>query len=295
MQRNHILLACLIITLVGALNSCTKSNQYEPTAQFQFGNGGAKYYITTDVTVNPKDSISFQYNATATSDISKIILKKGALITDTVIVPSASKNAFTGTKQTVADSVPGVYAYSFSAYDAAGNILGTQSLVVTVTADFMYYTNRVLYVPDTTAKTNQTYFSTATGNTYSYSGGSGNAASIDFGFFNDTTTALKSTIYALTANPVSFYDLSTWSNNATIFKLVKSVSMVSLNSSGALRTAGLANLASGTTSKITALVQGNVVLFKTAGGKYGAISVTFINSSLPASTSYMVFDVKIQK
>jgi len=291
---NNIILACLLLTIVGILGRCTKSNAWQPSVSFSFTSAGDKF-ITTDVTLNPKDSVNFQYTATASSGITKIIIKKGLTVTDTIFVPAASATSYTGTKKAVMDSVPGVYAWTFSAYDAGGVIMGSKSLVVTITADYIYYTNKVLYVPDTTAKTNKTYFASATGNTYSYSGIGSDAGAVDFGFFYDTTTANKHTIYALSANPISFYDLSSWTKNATIFKKVTTVSMASLSSTGALKTAGLANLGSGTASKITALAQGNVILFKTAAGKYGAISISYINAPSPAATTFMAFDVKIQK
>jgi hypothetical protein len=154
-------------------------------------------------------------------------------------------------------------------------------------------------VPDSTLKTNQTYFSTTTGQTYSFTSGAANAALIDFGYFYDTTTANKHTIYALTANPVNIYNVSAWANNATIFKkIASSTAYTTLTSGGALKTFGLTNLASGTTSKVAALTSAtgnNFIAFKTAAGKYGVILITYINGASPAADTYINIEVKVMK
>ena len=294
MKKINIILLCALLLTAGLLNSCSKGKPYQATAQIVLTNTGGKF-VTTNITVNPKDSLTFEFTATASSDMGKLLLKKNSLITDTLLVPAASKNSFSGVKKTVADTIPGDYTYYFNAYDAAGVILGTQSVTVTVAADYMYYTQRVLFVPDTTAKTNKCYYATATGKTYSYSGIGSDAASIDFGFFCDTVKGAKLSLYSLTNNLVSFYDVSAWIQNATVFKYVKSQNMSTLTSGSALRTAGINNLTSGATSKVTSLVQNNVVLFKTAAGKYGAILVAYFSDSTAAHTTYLKLDVKVQK
>lgn len=293
MNKNKLLALGALMALIVAYSSCTKADVYKENAQIGFVSMGPKY-VTADITVSPKDSLYFQFNVTSPDNIAKVIIMKGTVNTDTLIVPDASKNSFSGLKKVMADSAAGVYSYTFVAYNAANYKLATKSIAVSVTADYKYITNRVLYVPDTTAKTNMTYFSSTTGGTYNFSGIGTNTAAVDFGYYYDTTTANKHTIYALTANPVSFYDVSTWTKNATVFKKVTNVTIASLSSSGALRTAGIANLTSGTTSKITALASGNVILFKTAAGKYGAIAVNYVSADDPSATTYMKFDVKIQ-
>ena len=273
-----------------------KVDAYMVTAQFTFTNSGTKF-VTSDISVNPKDSVYFQFTATSTSTMAKIIVSKNATNLDTLLIPSGSGNTFSATKKYITDSVPGTYSYIFSAYDAGNIRLGTATIVVTINADFNYFTLRTLFVPDTTSKTNPTYFSTTTGKTYSYSMGSVNAPLIDFGYYYDTTTANKSTIYALTANPVSFYDVSTWMNNATIFKKISSSTpFTTLTSAGAIRSFGITNLASGTSSKVAALgslTGNNLIAFRTAAGKYGAILITLISASSPASSSYVNIEVKV--
>ena len=69
----------------------------------------------------------------------------------------------------------------------------------------------------------------------------------------------------------------------------------SLLSGGSLRSAALTNLSSGTSNKITALVAGNLVFFKTVNGKAGCMQVNFVNGSSAAKDSYINVDIKIEK
>jgi hydroxyethylthiazole kinase-like sugar kinase family protein len=139
--------------------------------------------------------------------------------------------------------------------------------------------------------------SAATGNVYSYTTGAANSAAIDFGFYYDTATANKFSVYALSAPQVQlgYYDLSSWTKNVTIMKKATSPAFANITSGGALRSAGIANLTSGTTNKITALAVGNLVFFKTATGKVGCMEIRFGNGSGPEKESFINVDVKIEK
>lgn len=295
MTKKYIVKACLAILMAGGLSGCLKNVDAIDSniADVTFNNSGAKY-VTADVTLNPKDSIFFDYTVTCVKNMKYVsIQKNGAdIIRDTLTV--AARNQYAAVKKLMADSIPGVYTYSVVAKDTGGTYLGSANIKVTINSDFVYYVDRRLSVPDTVAKTNKAYLSLSSGKLYSFSDGAANSASIDLGYFYDTTTASKHTIYALTTNPVSFYDISSWTKNATIFKRVTTPTFASLTSGGALKTAGLANLGSGTAAKITALVAGNVILFKTAAGKYGAINVNYVSGDSPASTTFMSVDIKIQ-
>ena len=156
-----------------------------------------------------------------------------------------------------------------------------------------------MYVPDSTAKINKCYFSSIDGNVYSYSEGAPKSASIDFGYFYDTTKiagiAQGHSIYALNASSFAPYDLSTWIKNATIFKKANTPAFSFLTSGGALRSAGNANLSSGSTPKITALASGNLVFFKTVTGKFGCLQINFIQGNDATPTTYINVDVKIEK
>jgi hypothetical protein len=323
MKKNNLIIVCVLIMFGAWLTGCLKKIDIlqSNTANVIFANSGSKF-ITSDVTVNPKDSIFFDFTITSAADMKYVGIQINPLNNSTFVVKdtliAANKNSYSAVKKLAADSAAGIYKYRVVALDAAGVYIGSSDITVTVTADFTFYSARVLQVPDSTAKTNKCFFSTtnATGQTFSYSDGAANSASIDFGYFYDTTKVLAGspavltdkghTIYALNAGvPFAPYDLSSWTKNATLLKLTTTVTFASLTSSGALRTAGIAALTSGavtrvsTTDRATASqsshLTGAVILFKTVAGKYGAISVNYTNHNGAVHDSFINIDVKVQK
>lgn len=284
-----------IVMLAGCLKGVDPQS-YSLTVTF--ASKGDKY-VSSDITVNPKDSIILEFTVTSPKNMKYVTVQKNGSDFFRDTLTSANKNSFTVTKRFVADTVAGAYNIRVLARDSASVFLGDKSIIVTVTPDFDYYTQRTLFVPDTTAKTNPTYFATSTGATFSYSGVGTNSGLIDFGYVYDTTSTLKHTIYSLNTSPVpsgvNFYDISTWTKNATVFKKITTPTFANITSGGILRSAGLSNLSSGTSTKITSLAAGNVILFKTAAGKYGAIQINYIKADSPAATSFMIVDVKVQR
>jgi len=275
-----------------------------------------KYFVTGDVTLNPKDSIYFSFTISSNVDMKYVSIQKNPvnqtafLVRDTL--NATNKNSYSAVKKFLADSANGSYLYRIVAHDAVGNYIGHKDIAVNINADFNFYSYRFLYAPDTTAKVNKCYFSTSEGSAYSYTEATSKSASIDFGYFYDTTkvsgTALGHTIYALNATGVfGAYDISSWTKNATVFKKLASgtpsPTFAQALSAGTLRTAGATQLSSGTTTKVTGLSTtspSNVVYFKTSAGKFGMIqinfsSVTTINSAVSPAATYVNIDVKIEK
>jgi hypothetical protein len=292
------------------LNSCQK--KVDPVdgnnANVTLVSGGTNY-VTGDVTVNPKDSLLFSFTISSNTDMKYVSIQKNPvnqtafLVRDTLT--SANKNSYTAVKRFAADSANGNYLYRIVAHNAAGVYIGHKDIVVSVKADFNFYTYRFLQVPDTTDKKNTCYLAAGTGTVYSYTSGAANSAAIDMGFYFDTTgvgTAsttddLKFSVYSLSAAQpqLSYYDISSWTKNATIMKKVSSPAFNTLLSGGSLRSAGVTNLSSGTTTKITQLVSGNLVYFRTAAGKNGCMQVNFVNGNDASKASYINVDVKIEK
>ena len=187
---------------------------------------------------------------------------------------------------------------------------GGKEFTVTVKSDFNFWSYRILQVPDTTNKTNKCYYSTTDGEIYSYTSGTANSAKIDFGYYWDTTGRLttsttddlKHTIYSLgTAQPqLGFYDISSWTKNTTLLKkMPTSVNFVTgLTSAGAIQTLIGGNMTSGTASKVSTVSTtggSNVIGFKTAAGKFGAILIRYVNGDNPNATTQIEVDVKVQK
>lgn len=291
----------ILAAVVVVYSSCEK--KIDPiedsyTVSVQYKNSGPNF-LTADKEINPKDSVFFDFTVTAKEDMALLEIQKNGAKIDTFKISDSDKRSFSGVKKYMSDSIPGDYTYRVLARNAAGAFIGDggKAIKVTVKSDFNFWSYRFLYVPDTVAKTNKTYYATATGETFSYSTGSANSAAIDFGFYYDTTTANKHTIYALNANQsqLSYYDISSWTKNATIFKRASSPTFANLTSGAALKAGGITNLASGTASKITALASGNLIFFKTVAGKYGCVQVSFIEGASPQKSTYINIDVKVQK
>jgi len=260
--------------------------------------------LTGDIVANPKDSIYLDFTITSPTDMSYVEIQRNGTRIDTFRLNASNNRSFTMRKGYQVDSSAGDYRYRVVGRDSRAIFMGDggKEFNVTVTPDFNFWSYRILAVPDTTAKTNKCYYSTRDGKTYSYTEGAAASATIDFGYYYDTTTANKHTFYALsTAQPqLSFYDIASWTKNATIFKkMPSSVNFVSnLRSAGAINTLIKNNMTSGTAAKVTALATSagnNVIGFKTADGKYGAILVRFISQDSPAKGTTIEVDVKVQK
>ena len=295
-----------LFTIAAVFSACEKKiepvDTYFVTVDYHATNPKA---LTGDKTVNPKDSIYFDFTITSAEDMSYVEIQKNGVRVDTFrLNNSPDKRSFSLVKGYRADSAAGDYSYRVLARNASAVFLGDggKAIKVTVTPDFYFWSYRVLAVPDTTAKTNKCYYSTSDGKIYSYSEGASVSATIDFGYYYDTTTANKHTIYALSASQplLSFYDISTWTRNATIFKkMASSVNFVTgLTSAGAINTLIKNNMTSGTSSKVTTLsttAGSNVIGFRTVTGKYGAILIRFVKQDSPAKETTIEVDVKVQK
>ncbi len=305
----------MLLTSAFLFSACEKKvedvGDFDVTVDYKSGNPKA---VTGDVTVNAKDSIYLDFSISSPSaDMSYVEIQKNGVRIDTFRMNGfADKRNFSLVKGYVADSIPGDYSYRVLARDARAIFMGDggKQIKVTVTPNFSFWSYRILQVPDTTNKTNKCYYSTVDGALYSYTDGAANSAKIDFGYYWDTvgrstastTDDLKHTIYALNAAQpqIPFYDISTWTKNATVFKkMPTSVNFVTgLTSGGALQTLIGGNMTSGTATKVTtvsAASGNNVIGFKTAAGKFGAILIRYISGDSPSATTKIEVDVKVQK
>lgn len=273
----------------------------------EYRSGGPKY-VTSDVTVNPKDSIYFDFTVSSPNqDISYVEIQKNGVRIDTFrLNNAANKRSFSLVKGYRADSIAGDFTYRVLARDSRAIFMGDgeKSFKVTVTPDFNFWSYRIIQVPDSVNKTNKCYYSTVDGTLYSYSEGAANSPKIDFGYYYDTTgtaaggtSILGHTIYALNVPQprISFYDISTWTQNATTFKVISTNFVSNLTSAGAINTIIKNGMTSGTATKINKIAANNVIGFKTASGKYGAILIRYINQNNPNKETQIEIDVKVQK
>jgi len=302
--KNITALGMLLVLIAACEKKREPIDTYKVTVEYKTGN---PFAVTQNVEVNPKDSIFFDFTITSGEQMTYVEIQKNGVRIDTFKV-TGNKNTFSGSKGYRIDSIPGEYSYRILARNSQAVFLGDGGKVfkITVKPDFYFWSYRILAVPDTTSKTNKCYYSTTDGKTYSYTDGAANSAGIDFGYYYDTTTANKHTIYALSAAQpqLAFYDISSWTKNATIFKkMPTSVNFVSgITSAGAINTLIKNNMTSGTSSKVAALsttatgsTSNSVIGFKTAAGKYGVILIRYFNGGSPAKETQIEVDVKVQK
>jgi hypothetical protein len=296
-----------------AFSACEK--KIDPIDTFyvtvDYRNSGTGF-VTGDVTVNPKDSIFFDFTISSPDTMSFIEVQKNGTRIDTFRLNSSNNKSFSKVYRYRADSAAGSYTYRVLARNNKAVFMGDggKEFTVTVTPDFKFWSYRILAVPDSVNKTNKCYYSSNDGNIYSYSDGAAASASIDFGYYWDTTgrgTAvttddLKHTIYSLSSPQpqLGFYDISSWTKNVTLLKkMPTSVNFVTgLTSAGAIQTLIGGNMTSGTAAKVTTVSTtggSNVIGFRTAAGKFGAILIRYVNGDSPAKETQIEVDVKVQK
>jgi hypothetical protein len=310
----NILTACTFLLVL--LSACEKKTtpidvSYATVTLDNLG----KNYVTDDIAVNPKDSLYFSFTIAATKPMKYVSIQKNPtnqtafLVRDT-LKPGVDKFSYSAVKKLMADSANGSYLYRIVAHDSSGNYIGSRDINVFVNPDFKYYTVRVLSVPDTTGKSNKCYYSIADSTTYSYTDGASKSARIDFGYFYDTTSIPtanppKHTIYALNApNIFAPYDISTWTKNATTFRLAPSSTnfQTTLTSAGAIKTAWNSGTATAVASKFSTSdrpsssrtnLTGAIIMFKTAAGRIGALLINYTKDNKANADSYVNVDVKI--
>lgn len=286
-------------------------DDYQVTVEYKSSRAKA---ITSDVTVNPKDSIYLDFTITSPTDMSFVEIQKNGVRVDTFRLNNfANKKSFSLVKGYRADSAAGDYSYRVLARNDRAIFMGDggKQIRVTIRPDFDFWSYRILQVPDSVNKTNKAYYSTTEGKVYSYTEGNSNSTKIDFGYYWDTTgrgtTAttsddLKHTFYSLSAAQpqLGFNDITSWTKNVTLLKkMPTSVNFVTqLTSGGALQTLIGGNMTSGTSSKVTTIsttAGSNVIGFRTAAGKFGAILVRYVNGDSPNKETQIEVDVKVQK
>src|SRR6187399_3349044 len=171
-----IILGSLVLGLF--LSACEKKvedvGSFDVTVEYR--SSGAKF-VVGDVTLNPKDSIYFDFTISSPNeDMSYIEIQKNGVRIDTFRLNSTNNRSFSLIKGYRVDSAAGDYSYRVLARDERAIFMGDggKMFTVTVTPDFYFWSYRILQVPDTVDKTNKTYYSSTEGKTYSYAEGGAN-------------------------------------------------------------------------------------------------------------------------
>lgn len=281
-------------------------------ATIELKDDGSKKFVTGDITVNPKDSIFFNYTISSNMDMRFVSIQKNpvnqtAFVVRDTLLPDQSRS-YSTIKGLRADSINGPMVYRIVAHTSQGTYIGHKDVVVTVEPDFYFWSYRILQVPDSAAKTNKCYYSTADGKIYSYTEGASVSATIDFGYYWDTTGRssssttddLKHCLYSLSApqGQLNYYDISSWTKNVTLLKkMPSSINFVTqLTSAGSIQKLIGDQMTSGTSGKVTTVSTtggSNVIGFRTATGKLGAVQIRYLKGDSPNKETAIEVDVKV--
>src|SRR5471030_2190799 len=120
-MRKYITLFGIIAAFAAMLSGCAKTaDPINPNvATITFVNAGPKF-LTSDVTVNPKDSILFQYTITSPVPMATVELDKNLVSSNNAVAAYAFKDSvktpgaltFTVTHKMIADSIAAIYQYN---------------------------------------------------------------------------------------------------------------------------------------------------------------------------------------
>jgi len=180
-----------IFAIALGLSACEKKvdpvDNFSVTVEYRKSTSKA---LTSDITLNPKDSIYLDFTITSPDqDMSFVEIQKNGVRIDTFqLTGQADKRSFTRMKGYAVDSIPGDYSYRVLARNSRAVFLGDggKTLKVTVNPDFMFWSYRILGMPDSVGKTNKSYLSLSEGRLFNYNEAAANSAKIDRGYYYDT-------------------------------------------------------------------------------------------------------------
>lgn len=291
MKKVNVIILAAMVAALGFFTSC--GEDVDPI--------GPKITLSgiTDIEINAGEELSLSFVVTAGDEnLEDVVIKK-----DGGIVYKASDSTAGVDKETMSVDFnyqlanEGTYVFDIIASDKGG-LSDTISVNVTVGSSISEYTAKLLYAPLENGTT-ACALATSTGSTYTQAQAKENAASVDILYFYGGTS-LASFGCPADALTTAYTDLDTWSvKNKTQFA-TSSVTFASLTTPESLEEAfmdgTLATNGTGTdaSARIYDLEAGDVVAFKTAGGKYGVLTVVKVQGTFN-NGDYIEINVKVQK
>ena len=267
------------------------------------------YAVTEYKDVNVGDSVYLEYTIESpkTDMYAACIFETSSAIPTKIALDDTQRKKYTGIVKLKMDTRVGKITYRIWALDKGGIYLGDgyKSVTLNVLPDYKYWAQREIFIPDSVAKTSNSYISLTDGQLFSYANGKDNTGKIDLGLYRVAGTGATSAnnylynIYALDANPLPFtaYDISSWTGKrATLVAAAKTgqaSAFLNLRTGAQIVTAGKS--AKPTLKSITTgLIAGSLFYFLTPEGKYGAFYVNSVSSNNSSRGVFMNVDVKIQ-
>ena len=315
MKTIFIKVLSIIVMVPLLFSSCKKEgenifNMFDVTVDFHSTMPNS---VTDYLAVNPQEVVYIDYTINSpTKDMYQVcVFENGSAIPFLKIpLTESQRRSYSGVVKLTMSNKVGKSTYRVWALDNRGVYMGDgyKSVTVDVAADYTFWAGRKLYVYGFAKadlnfdiyKSEKSYYSVTTGETFSYNEGAANADKIDFGLsLSYDATKLGDdrfvvSCYALSANPLTtFYPVNTWTDKGTLFSAPQT------NQSAAwlaLRT-GAQIIAAAKGKKpalkiVSGLKSGSLFYFLTKKGEYGAIYVNYFNF-INGSTN-MGIDVKIK-
>ncbi len=299
MKKVNVLVILAFIASLGIFSSCdTTEDALGAEIEFLGGNG-------EDLTVTVGEAANFKFLATegeAKLESITVEMTGGANLDHVVLFNSADSTGLDLTKSIeinkVMDEV-GTYKFTITVVDKA-EVETKEEILVTVTdaaSDIETYSAKMLYVPESGDADVKSFFSTSTGEVLTEAEFAASVAKVDFGYFYGPTkyATLASTDDYLTTAQTAGYPTS--GLNKTRFASTEEawaniVNLKAAYEAGTAATDG--DKEKGSAARISNLKDGDVVLFKTEAGKYGAVLVKEVKGTYDAGGSLEI-DVKVEK
>ncbi|MBD1424608.1 hypothetical protein [Sphingobacterium arenae] len=277
----------------------------------------SEFAVTQDAVVNDGDSVHIYFTVTsAKEDMYSVVVDStngtGTWSTVTIDTEGNERRSFSGVRKFKMQR-DGKVTFRFYARDFKDEYLGDGYTSITINArpSFDHFVNRRLYAPNENTPELPCFLSLTTGRSYSYSEGSSASAQIDFGIDTVLTadpnnpTELVYNLYSTSVEeyPVSFYDLSGWTQRETLF----SVPIYNYSNTNYTRVLVSGSKIQEEAEKLTidrkqtdgilhtqGLTPNTLLYFLTPEGKYGALYVTQSTQDTDGKP-YINVHVKIQK
>ncbi len=287
------LLSGLSISLMVALtlSSCKKTDVADATVTVSANPS------TTTIKTGTTITLTLNFVGNSDNQLKSYKLTRSGVSTNLVSKDLTGTSAVDYFSETL--STAGTYTYIATLTSAKGDV--TTSLQITVVTPTPTV-NKSFSLGNQTSGTPR-FFSCSKSSTYNLSDAVGNAtlqAALDFGYCTRASGGNKiiapnsadaTAIYSSAASSPQWSDATTsihnWTTrNATTFIKVTSVTASQLAATGADINALISTAVSSgaPTADAISVVAGDVVLFKTASGKYGLIVVSTANGSYTTST-----------
>jgi hypothetical protein len=305
MKKEHLIIGLLFFAMFTMFVGCGEGEEaLGPTLQLHGGD-----YIDSDETVAPGAILEFSWHAQKGDAKleSMTITRDGVALSgwDNKEIPSSENEDYTDNAMLEAPLNDGAYSYELIVADKDG-LTASQSIVITVEAQELIYSYTVTLGSPRAGSSGSPCLDVdaASGNTYTAAQFDNHLSEIDIVFFNGTANGytISSPDNKDDLDDFQGFDVSDWASlspNSTSLKTGVSANFDDIESHEAVALQNAYDNASGSVvQKVNQISSiGEVIAFRTIGGKYGLINVDGASPSFgsTATDATITISVKVQK